>query len=364
MKIKVSKQTMINGLQKVQSIVPTNSTLSILSNVMLHASDNKLTISATDLDINVRVTVDAEIEQDGSTTTDAKRLFSIFRELDGSEADMQVGDNNLTTIESDSSLFKLNGMSSEDFPQIPEVESDTSYTIESGVFKEMLQKTFYAASTDETRMALNGVLLSFKDEKLTVVATDGRRLALVEQEVEFPASAEADLILPPKTVSELIRTLDGDDVLKIKLGEGQISFEFANMLVVSKLVDDTYPNYSQVIPDSSEVRVQIERELLLGAVRRAALLTTDQSNSVRLCFSENNLEIVTETPEVGEAKETIAVKYAGPVMSIAFNPHFLMAPLKSLQSDDVYFEMTDEMSPGVIKADVPFLYVIMPMRIS
>jgi len=247
---------------------------------------------------------------------------------------------------------------------MPAVESEHSYTIGAGVFKEMLQKTSYAASSDETRKALNGVLLSFKDDKLTVVATDGRRLALVEQEVEFPASAEADLILPPKTVNELIKTLDGDDLLRIKLDEGRVSFEVANLLVVSKLVDDTYPNYAQVIPDVSEVRVQIERELFLGAVRRAALLTTDQSNSVKLCFSENNLEIITETPEVGEAKETVAVKYSGGDMAIAFNPTFLMAPLKYLQSDDIYFEMNDEMSPGVIKADVPFLYVIMPMRIS
>lgn len=364
MKIKVKKQTMISGLQKVQSIVPANSTLSILSNVMLQAEGQSLKISATDLDINVKATIAAEVEEEGSTTTDAKRLFSIFREINEDDIDLSVSENNQTEIMTGSSFFKLNGMSSEDFPQMPAVEGERVYTIESGVFGEMLQKTFYAASTDETRMALNGVLLSFKGEKLTVVATDGRRLALVEQEVEFPASSETDLILPPKVVSELVRTLDGEDMLKIQVGESQISFEFANMVIVSKLVDDTYPNYEQVIPESSELRIQIERELILGAVRRAALLTTDQSNSVKLCFSENNLEIVTETPEVGEAKEKIAVKYSGPEMSIAFNPGFLMAPLKNLQSDEIYFEMTDEMSPGVIKADVPFLYVIMPMRIT
>lgn len=364
MKIKVQKQTMINALQKVQSVVPANSTISILSNVMLEAQSDSLKVCATDLDLNVQVIVDAKVEAKGSTTTDAKRLFSIFREIGGDEVSLEVEDNNQTKLRSGSSYFKLNGMSSEDFPQMPEIESDHSYAVEGGVFKEMLQKTFYAASTDETRMSLNGVLMSFKAGKLTVVATDGRRLALVEQEIEFPASAEADLILPPKAVAELIRTLDGDGMLKIKLQENQVSFEFANIVIVSKLIDDTYPNYEQVIPESSENRVSIEREMLLGSVRRAALLTTEQSNSVKLCFSENSLEIVTETPEVGEANETLAVKYTGPNIAIAFNPAFLMAPLKSLQSDMIYFEMSDEMSPGVIKADLPFLYVIMPMRIT
>jgi len=355
---------MINGLQKVQAIVATKSTLPILSNVMLEASGESLKINATDLDINVQITVDAEIEKEGSITIDAKRLFSIFREISGDEVDMEVDANQQTTLRSGSSFFKLNGMSSEDFPKMPDVEGDKNYAVGSGVFKEMLQKTSYASSNDETRMALNGVLLSFKDEKLTVVATDGRRLALVEHEIEFPASSEADLILPSKTVMELIRTLDGEGMLKIKVSETQIAFEFANMVIVSKLVDDTYPNYEQVIPDNAEVRVPIERELMLGALRRASLLTTEQSNSVKLCFSENNIEIVTETPEVGEAKETLAVKYSGPEISIAFNPEFLIAPLKSLQSDEIYFEMIDEMSPGVIKSDVPFLYVIMPMRIN
>lgn len=364
MKLKVKRQNMINGLQKVQAIVSAKSTLPILSNVMLDVEGSKLKINATDLDVNVQITLDAEVEEEGSTTIDAKRLFSIFREISGDEVDMAVDENQLIELRSGSSFFKLNGMSSEDFPQMPEVEGEKTYTVSAGVFKEMLQKTSYAASTDETRLALNGVLLSFKGEKLTVVATDGRRLALVEQEVEFPASSEADLILPSKTVAELVRTLDGEDDLKIKVAENQISFAFTNMLIVSKLVDDSYPNYEQVIPETSEARIAIERELLLAALRRASLLTTEQSNSVKLCFSENNIEIVTETPEVGQAKETLAVKYNGPEMAIAFNPEFMMAPLRSLQSDEVYFEMIDEMSPGVIKSDVPFLYVIMPMRIT
>ncbi len=366
MKLKIEKQTMINGLQNIQTIVSQRSSIPILSNVMLETCGDSLKITANSMDVSVQTIVNAKISKEGKTTIDGKRLFSIFREMSGVEIDMMVDDNYQTTLRSAASQFKLNGMSCEEFPRMPEIESDKNYSINQGVFKEMLQKTSYAASLDETRMALNGVLLSFKEGKLVVVATDGRRLALVEQEVEFPASMEMDIIIPPKTVNELMRTLEsqGEGMLKITAEEKKVSFKFSNILIVSKLIDDKFPDYAQVIPESSEERVTIEREVLLAAIRRVALLTTEQSNSVKLCFTKNNIEIVTETPEIGEAKENVAIKYDGANVSIAFNPEFLIAPLKSIQSDEIYFEMTDEMNPGVIKTDVPFLYVIMPMRIT
>ena len=364
MKLKVQKDDLINVLQNVQSIVSSRSTLPILSNILFETGDGELSITATDIDVSVRTRVRAEVEEEGSTTLPARRAFSIFRELPAGVIELDVDADHTATIRAASSFFKLNGMDATEFPPLPVFESETSYTLDEVVFREMLQKTSYAASTDETRYILNGCLLSFRDDKLTCVATDGRRLALVEQEVEFPKTAEGEMVVPSKTVNELIRTLGDAGTLTIRAMENQIAFEFDNMLIVSKLIDGTYPNFRQVIPASSEVRVELDREDLQAAVRRAALLTTAQSNSVRLNLMKNRLEVVTRTPDVGEACETVTLKYDGKDVSVAFNPEYLLAPLKTLQSDVVYFEVTDELSPGVLKADVPFLYVIMPMRIS
>jgi DNA polymerase-3 subunit beta len=270
----------------------------------------------------------------------------------------------VASIRCGSSFFKLVGISEEDFPPLPRFEDVRSFSIEQGVFKEMLQKTAYAASADETRYVLNGVLLSFKADKLIVVATDGRRLALVEQELEFPEESEVDLIIPSKTVAELSRTLQDEGELKIRASENQVAFEFGNMLIISKLIEGSYPNFRQVIPSQSEERIAVEREGLLTAVKRVALMSSDQSSSVKLTFGKNRLEITTETPDVGEARESLPVKYDGKEISVAFNPEYMIDPLRNLHSDEVYMELTDELSPGVIKSDVPFLYVIMPIRIT
>ncbi len=345
------------------SIVSPRTTLPILSNVLLKA-DKKLWLSATDLEVSVRAGVEAEVIKAGATTLHARRVFSIFRELATPEIEMDVDDKDVATIKSGSSVFKLIGISEDDFPPLPKFDGGHSYTMEQGVLKSMLERISYAASTDETRQVLNGALMSFKGDKLILVATDGRRMALVEQEVEFPKSAETELIVPSKTVTELIRTLGDEGNVKIQATDKQLAFEFGDILIVSKLIEGTYPNFRQVIPAQSEQRIPIERELFLNAVRRAALLAADQSRSVKLTFGKNRLELITETPEVGEARETIPIKYSGKEISVAFNPEFLMDPLRTLDSDEVFIELTDELSPGVIKTNVPFIYVLMPMRIA
>ena len=219
-------------------------------------------------------------------------------------------------------------------------------------------------TTDEARYILNGVLLSFKGDKLAVVATDGRRMALFEQEIEFPKGSESDMVLPFKTVDELLKTLKAEGILKIQATENQIAFEFDDMLIVSKLIEGTYPNFRQVIPPRSEERIPVEREALLIALRRVSLIANDKSNSVKLTFSANKLEVSAMSQEVGEAREVLAINHSGKEFSIAFNPQFLMDPLRTLMKDEVYLELTDHLSPGVVKSDIPFLYVLMPMRMS
>lgn len=364
MHLSVNREAILDALQKVQAIVQTKTPLPVLSNVLLKTEMSRLTLTTTDLSVSVRTSVDANIMRPGATTLPARKVFSIFRELSGQDIQIDVNDKDVATIQCGSAEFKLNGKSEDEFPSLPAFESSKKYTLHQGEFREMLQHTHYAASTDETRYVLNGVLMSFKDEKLIVVATDGRRLAMVEREVEFTQDAEADLILPSKAVHELVKTLDDEGDLEIQTTENQIAFEFNDMLVVSKLIENTYPNYRQVIPAAVERRVEIEREMLLNAVRRVSLMTSDQSNTVKLTFSENNLEVSTTTADLGEARESLPIKYSDEKVSIAFNPAYLMDPLRMLNTDEIFFEFTDELSPGLVKINKPFLYVIMPMRIN
>jgi DNA polymerase-3 subunit beta len=364
MKLTVEKDVLLEALQKVQSIVGQRSTLPILSNVLLKAKGDTVSLTTTDMEVCVRTGAPAEISEPGGTTLPARRFFNICRELPGGQVEIEVDAKDVTTIRCGPSFFKLVGLSEEEFPPLPEFEESNVYTVNQDVFKDMLQKVVYASSTDETRYILNGALLNFKDEKLTIVATDGRRLALVEQEVEFPGDAQVSLVVPAKTLNELIKTLGDEGVLRIRTSESQVAFDFDSILIISKLIEGTYPNFQQVIPSQCEERVAIDRETMLNAVRRVSLLTDDQTASIRLNFGRNKLELVTNSPEIGEARETIPVKYEGKEISIAFNPGFLMAPLRHLDSDEIFFELSDELSPGVIKTVVPFLYVLMPIRVS
>lgn len=372
MKLTVNRNAILEALQKVQSIVSARTTLPILSNVLVQAEDGKLWLSTTDLEVSVRTGMEAKITQTGGTTLPARRVFSIFRELSAEDVEIDVDDKDVASIKCGPSFFKIIGISDDEFPPLPKFQAARTYAMDQGTFREMLRTTGYAASHDETRYVLNGVLLSFKGDKLTVVATDGRRLALTEHEIEFPKEAEADLVLPSKAVDELVKTLVDEGPLKIQVTENQIAFEFAvgsgamasSMLIVSKLIEGTYPNFRQVIPAQSEERVQIEREIFLTSLRRVSLLASEKSNSIKLSLAKNQLEISANTPEVGEAREVMPIKYSGKQLSIAFNPEFLMDPLRHVVSDEIYLELTDELSPGVVKCDVPFLYVLMPMRMS
>jgi len=364
MKLTIEKSTLLTALQKVQSIVSQRSTLPILSNVLLKAEGDTVSLTTTDMEVCVKTEIEANIEEAGGSTLPARRFFSICRELPDGTVEIEVDDRDVATIRSGPSFFKLVGLSEEDFPPLPEFKENAVFTIEQKTFKEMLQKVIYASSTDETRYILNGALLSFKDEKLTVVATDGRRLAMVEQELEFLEEAQTDIVVPSKTINELIKTLGEEGTLRICVSPTQIAFDFNKILIISKLIEGTYPNFQQVIPAQCEERISIDRETMLIAVRRVSLLTDDQTSSVKLTFGQNKIELVSNSPEIGEARETVPVKYDGKEIAIAFNPGFLLAPLRNLDSDEIFFELSDELSPGVIKTSIPFLYVLMPIRVS
>ena len=364
MKLAVTKEALLEGLQRTQNVVSNRPTLPILTNALLEADEEGLWITTTDLEVGIRCRVEARVEKTGSTTLPARKLVSIIRELPSSEIILEVDAKNAASIRCGASFFKIFGLPKEEFPAFPAFEEPKSLKIRQSELKDGLRKTSYAISSDEARYVLNGILFSLKDNKLLLVATDGRRLALFDSDLEFPESHERDFILPTKAVTELQRLLNEDGEVEISSSENLVSFELNGARLVSKLVEGNYPNYRQVIPGEAKERIALEREAFHNCVRRVSILSSDKTSSVRLNFTKNNLDITANTPEVGEAKESMSINYKGRDISIAFNPEFLMDPLRNLPNDEVFLELIDEMSPGVIKIQTPFLYVIMPMRVS
>ncbi|MBI4663638.1 MAG: DNA polymerase III subunit beta [Verrucomicrobia bacterium] len=369
MKLSITKEQMIGGLQVVQNVVSSRSTLPILSNVLLNAADNKLELTATDLDVTVSCWVEAVVARPGTVTLPVKRLFGIVRELGAMDLEMEFDGKGACTLQSGASYYRLNGMPAEEFPPSQPFTDARVVVIPQEKLRGMLRKTSYAISSDETRFVLNGIFVSVKETKVTMVATDGRRLALVDEEVEGLGEGSLEFIVPTKAVNELTRLLQSAGNVELKLRENLISFNLRGegglgIVVITKLVEGNYPNYRQVIPTQVRERVGLQREELLQALKRAEIMTNEKSNSVKLGFTMNNLSITANTPEVGEARESLAINYKGKDLSIAFNPAYLMDPLRVLEEDEVYLELIDELSPGVLKVNGPFLYVLMPMRMS
>jgi DNA polymerase III subunit beta len=350
-------------------VVSTRTTLPVLSNILLRAENGRLDMTATDLDVTISSAVQAEIATPGAITLPAKRLVGIVRELASLDLDMEVDDKSACTISAGSSFYRMHGLPVEEFPPFPSFTEKKKIIVPQDKLRGMLRKTSFAISNDETRFVLNGIFFSLKDHKITLVATDGRRLALADEEVDIPADGAGEFIVPTKTINELNRLLQPKGEVEIKFTENQVAFHIrdeqgTSILIISKLVEGNYPNYRQVIPGECRERITLPREEFLAAVRRAEIMTSDKSNSIKLNFTKNNLAITANTPDIGEARESMAVNFKGQEVAVAFNPIYLMDPLKALDSDEVFLELIDELSPGVLKVNGPFLYVIMPMRMS
>lgn len=374
MKLKINRDHFSNGLAQVLNVVGSKATMPILSNVLIETEQDSITLTTTNLDLGIRAKIKAEVKEPGSITLPVKRLASIVRELPNVDVTLDVGANHQVKLTSGGSTFRIMGIGKEEFPPLPEFGDDRTHTLEQGELTTMLKSVAYAQSSDETRYILNGVYFNFNDGKLTLVATDGRRLALVSKELEIPEGAGGSIILPAKTVGELLRMLDKGDKLKIAFSDRRASFQIDSnkdsgglvdsIYLYSKVVEGNYPNYQQVIPKETHQRIKLERELLLQCVHRAALVCSEKSNSVKIKISSNLLEITAQSPDFGEAHESMAIAYSGPDLQVAFNPTFVMDPLRALTKDEVFFEVKDEVSPGVFKTLESFLCVIMPVRLS
>jgi DNA polymerase-3 subunit beta len=369
MNLTITKEQISHGLQSVQNVVSTRTTLPILSNVLLRADGNRLEMTATDLDVTITCSVEATVKKPGATTMPVKKLFGIVRELANPEIELETDDKNVTSLRSGSSFFKIRGLGAEEFPPPPKFKEDKKVVLPQEKIKGMLRKTSFAISTDESRYVLNGIYMMLKEHKLTMVATDGRRLALVDEEVDVSEKSQGEFIVPAKAVNELNRLLQDKGEIDIRYTDNQAAFALKDdkgfsVLIVTKLIEGSYPNYRQVIPGETKERIALAREEFMHALRRAEIMTSDKQNSVKLNFTKNNLAITANSPDVGEARESLAINYKGKDMAIAFNPSYVIDPLNALTTDEVFLELIDELSPGVLKINGPFLYVVMPMRLS
>jgi DNA polymerase-3 subunit beta len=374
MKFKVNRDHFASGLAQVLNVVGSKATMPILSNVLIEAEKDQISLTTTNLDLGIRCRIKAEVKEGGAVTLPVKRLATIVRELPNVDVAFDSAPNHQVKLSSGGSNFRIMGIGREDFPPLAEIGDEKAYSLEQSELAGMLRSVAYAQSTDETRFILNGVYFNFKDQKLSLVATDGRRLALISKEMETPAAKSGAIILPAKTVNELGRLLDKGAKVKISFSDRKAAFQIAtdkdtsglvdNIYLYSKVVEGNYPNYLQVIPKETHQRIKLERELFLQCIHRAGLVCSDKSNSVKIKLTSNLLEITAQSPDFGEAHESMAISYSGPELQVAFNPAFMMDPLRALTKDEVYFELKDEVSPGVFKTLESFICVIMPVRLS
>jgi DNA polymerase-3 subunit beta len=374
MKFKINRDHFANGLAQVLNVVGSKATMPILSNVLIEAEKDLVSLTTTNLDLGIRCKMRAEVKESGAVTLPVKRLAGIVRELPNVDVTFDATPNHQVKLTSGGSTFRIMGIGKDEFPPLAEFGEEKAYSLEQAELATMLKSVAYAQSTDETRYILNGVFFNFKDARLSLVATDGRRLALIGREMEVPPASAGAIILPAKTVAELTRLLDKGEKVKINFNDRRAAFQIAtdkdtsglidHVYLYSKVVEGNYPNYQQVIPKETHQRIKLERELFLQCVHRAALVCSEKANSVKIKLSSNLLEITAQSPDFGEAHESMAIGYSGPDLQVAFNPAFLMDPLKALAKDEVFFEVKDEVSPGVFKTLENFVCVIMPVRLS
>ena len=364
MKFTVDKSELLEACRIVDGVISDRATLPILSNTLLQLQQSTLQVVGTDLDVGISCQLTVRGLEDGSITVPAKKFTEIIKELPDESLTLQAKKNHTLLIESRQCLFRLTGLPAEEFPRLPEVPRERGIQLHQRQLKEMFNLTAFAMSHEETRYVLNGSLLALHDTKATIVATDGRRLALAEGILDAKAAQTKRVILPAKTVHELHRLLQDDGTAEVVfLGENQIAFQLGHITLISRLVDGEFPNYEKVLPVESKRKVRMPRAQLMEATRRAGLFTAPNSQAVRLDLSKNRLVLFKESPEFGEVREELEITYDGDNLSIAFNPSYLLDALKAVQTEEVELELTGADKPGVIRQD-GFLYLVLPMQVG
>ncbi len=371
MKFTIERNSLLKTLGHVQSVVERRNTIPILSNVMIEAEGDGIAMTATDLDISIIERTGAAVAQPGATTVPAHTLFDIARKLpDGSEVELTLEDGDRLVVKAGRSRFTLACLDKEDFPAMSESDLPHRFGIVAEELKRLIDKARFAISTEETRYYLNGIYLHVANgdagSTLRAVATDGHRLAQVEQDVPEGATGMPGIIVPRKTVQEVRKLIDeyeGDVI--VALSDTKMRFSFDNTVVTSKLIDGTFPDYSRVIPKGNDKMMEIDCRLFSQAVDRVSTISSDKTRSVKLSLAEDTLKLSVNSPDSGTAREELAAAYSSDAMEIGFNSRYLMDILAQIEGDMVEVHLADPSAPTVLKdlMDEGALYVLMPMRV-
>lgn len=371
MKVTIERNSLLKTLGHVQSVVERRNTIPILSNVMLDADGGNLALTATDLDIAIVENVAAMVESAGSTTVPAHMLFDITRKLpDGAEVSLTLEEGERLIVQSGRSRFTLACLPKEDFPVMSEGDLPHRFDIAAAEVKRLIDKARFAISTEETRYYLNGIYLHVADgdagQSLRAVATDGHRLAQVEQDLPEGAVGMPGIIVPRKTVTEIRKLVDEVDTpITVALSDTKIRFTFAGTTVTSKLIDGTFPDYTRVIPQGNDKVLEIDAKTFNEAVDRVSTISSDKTRSVKLSLGTDSLTLTVNSPDSGNATEELAASYQADSFDVGFNSRYLMDILTQIESDMVQLYLADPAAPTVLKdiLDDGALYVLMPMRV-
>jgi len=364
MEVHVDRDAFLRSLQMVHNVVEPRQTMPILANVLVEAEGDAMRLTATDLEVGVRVNLPARVSTPGAVTISARKLLEIVKELPPAPLAMKVQENAWVALRCAGAAYKLVGLAPEDFPQVAPGRDVTWITVDGKMLREMLEQTMFAISHDESRYALNGVLLVLNEREMRLVATDGHRLALaVRVAPELPSGMSG--IVPRKAVQEIARIVGSGEDVQVAVSENQFMLRMPNVLLIARLIEGTFPNYEQVVPRAHPHRVVLSRSSVSSALRRVSVLSEERTKPVKFMLSPGLLKLAAYSPDYGEAEEQMEVQYAGEEITIGFNSRYVLEALGAQESEQIILEIKDGLSPGVIKSfeDGGSLCVIMPMRI-
>lgn len=368
MKLEIEKKDLLNLIGKTQNIVEKRNTMPILVNVLLEATEQNLKVLATDLEVSLMDEVSAKVKQTGKVAVSAKSLFDIAKELSDGPIQLLKKENHWLEIRQGKYMSKIVGVSADDYPVFPACNSESFIEIEAKILKEMIDKTIYSVSNDETRYHLNGVYFEIvPNSGFKMVATDGHRLSLISRN---PAGTKINVnqgvIIPRKGLHEIKKTLEGvEDKVSIAIEGSQLILKCKSTILMIRLIEGKYPNYLQFIPQKLNQKILINREAFLTSLKRVSLLANQKSKAVFLNLSKGKMEISSNNPDLGDAKEEIEVTYSGSDMKIGFNAKYIQDVLSNISHEDIDFEINDQVSPGLMRphSDNSYTCVVMPMRI-
>ncbi|NVJ71328.1 MAG: DNA polymerase III subunit beta [Alphaproteobacteria bacterium] len=371
MKVTIERNSLLKTLGHVQSVVERRNTIPILSNVMIEAEGDMVAMTATDLDIAIIERVSAGVQQAGSTTVPAHTLFDIVRKLqDGSEVELTLEENDRLVVKAGRSRFTLACLDKEDFPVMNDGDMPHRFDLAAEELKRLIDKARFAISTEETRYYLNGIYLhvanSEDGQRLRAVATDGHRLAQVEQDVPEGAAGMPGIIVPRKTVGEVRKLIDEfEGNVNIALSDTKIRFSFDGAVITSKLIDGTFPDYSRVIPEGNDKVLEMDCRLFAEATDRVSTISSDKTRSVKLSLDTDQLTLSVNSPDSGTATEELAASYGADALEIGFNSRYLLDILAQIEGETVQVYLADPSAPTVLRdmVDEGALYVLMPMRV-